>query len=223
MVRFRVITALLIAAVVGACGSTATPAPSSPANDGPSASNLTAAASASPAPSAAPSALPSTAPTATPQPTPTLAPTPAPTPVPWKTYTSKRFQYKIKYPPDWIVTPGSAKLSDQFDNYDYPYIYVYRDLVTGSASISATVPAQIAYYKSHYKAKLVSNASIRLAGWSGRLLTFTGVDDGVKVIIKEVIVAKGKAGYFIDMFGERTNADADRDLFKKMYETWRPI
>jgi|SRR5947207_1271030 len=223
MVRFRVITALLIAVVVGACGSTASPAPSSPASAAPSASILTAVASASSAPSTTPSASPSTAPVATPEPTPTLVPTPAPTPAPWKTYTSKRFQYKIKYPPDWIVTPGTAKRSDAFDNYDYPYIYVYRDLVTGSVSISATVTAQVAYYGSHYKGKLVSNAPIRLAGWSGRLLTFTGVENGVKVIIKEVILGRGKAGYFIDMFGDRTNADADRDLFKKMYETWRPL
>jgi hypothetical protein len=221
MVRIRVITALLIVGVVAACGSQATPAPSSPASAVPSASAVIAAAASS-APSPSPSPTPSTAPTATPQPTPTLAPTPAPTPIPWKTYTSKRYHYKIKYPPDWIVTPGTTKLSDAFDHFDYPYIYVFRDTVTGSVSISATVTAQVAFYKSHYKAKLVSNASITLAGWSGRLLTFSGVDDGLKVIIKEAIVGKGKVGYFITMFGEPANAEADRDLFKKMYLTWRP-
>jgi hypothetical protein len=218
MQRTPVITALLIAAIVGACGSEATPAPSSPASAAPSA--LTAAAST--APSASASAKPSIAPTPTPQPTPTLAPTPAPTPVPWKTYSSSRFHYKMKYPPDWVVTPGTSKLSDTYDNFGYPYIYVYRDLVSTSVSISATVTAQIAYYKSHYRGKLLSNASITLAGWSGRLLTFSGVDDGVKVIIKEAIIGKGKAGYFITMFGEKENATADRDLFKKMYLTWRP-
>jgi hypothetical protein len=220
MLRIRVITALLIAAIVGACGSEATPAPSSPASAAPSPSVLTAIASTTPSASASPK--PSTAPTPTPQPTPTLAPAPAPTPVPWKTYTSSRFHYKMKYPPDWVVTPGSAKLSDSYDNFGYPYIYVYRDLVSTSVSVSATVTAQIAYYKSHYKARLVSNASITLAGWSGRLLTFSGIDDGVKVIIKEAIVGKGKAGYFITMFGEKANATADRDLFRKMYLTWRP-
>ena len=225
MPRTRVITALLSAAlVVGACGSNATPAPSSPVSAAPSPSALTAAAS--PAPSAsrspAPSVAPSVAPTATPAPTPTLAPTPAPTPVPWKTYTSSRFHYKMKYPPDWIVTPGTAKLSDSFDNFGYPYIYVFRDVVSTSVSISATVNAEIAYYKSHYKAKLLSNAYIKLAGWPGRLLTFSGTDGGVKVIIKKIIIGKGKAGYFLTMYGEPASAEADRDLFKKMYLSWRP-
>jgi hypothetical protein len=221
MVRVRVITALLIVFIVAACGSQATPAPSSPASAAPGASAVIAAVASSP-PSPSPSPTATTAPTATPQPTPTLAPTPAPTPVPWKTYTSKRYHYKIKYPPDWIVTPGTTKLSDSFDNFGYPYIYVFRDLVTTSVSISGTVTLQVAFYKSHYKAKLVSNASITLAGWPGRLLTFSGVDGGLKVIIKEAIVGKGKAGYFITMFGEPANAEADRDLFKKMYLTWRP-
>ncbi len=220
MLRIRVIAALLIALIVGACGSEATPTPSSPASAAPSPSVLTAVAST--APSASPSANPSIAPTATPQPTPTLAPTPAPTPVPWKTYSSSRFHYKMKYPPDWVVTPGTTKLSDTYDNFGYPYIYVYRDVVSTTVSVNATVTAQIAYYKSHYRAKLMSNASITLAGWSGRLLTFSGIDDGVKVIIKEAIIAKGKAGYFITMFGEKANATADRDLFRKMYLTWRP-
>jgi hypothetical protein len=220
MLRIRMITALLIAGLVGACGSQATPAPSSPASAGPSRSVLTAVASTPP--SASPSPKPSVAPTPTPQPTPTLAPTPAPTPVPWKTYTSSRFHYKMKYPPDWVVTPGTAKVSDAYDNFAYPYIYVFRDLVSGSVSISATVASEIAYNKSHYKAKLVSNASITLAGWPGRILTFTGIDNGVKAIIKKVIVGKGKAGYFLTMYGEPANAEADRDLFKKMYLTWRP-
>jgi hypothetical protein len=220
MLRIRVITALLIAGVVASCGSQATPAPSSPASPAPSPSALTAVASAPP--SASPSPKPSVAPTPTPQPTPTLAPTPAPTPVPWKTYTSSRFHYKMKHPPDWVVTPGTAKVSDAYDNFDYPYIYVFRDLVSTSVSISATVTSEIAYYKSHYKAKLVSNASITLAGWPGRILTFTGTDNGVKVIIKKVIVGKGQAGYFLTMYGEPANAEADRNLFKKMYLTWRP-
>jgi hypothetical protein len=221
MPRIRVIVAVLSAGlVVGACGSNATPAPSSPESIAPSPSALTAAAS--PAPSASRSPSPTVAPTATPEPTPTLAPTPAPTPVPWKTYTSSRFHYKMKYPPDWIVTPGSAKVADTYDNFRSPYIYVFRDVVSTSVSISATVTAQIAYYKSHYKAKLVSNAYIKLAGYTGRLLTFSGVDNGAKVIIKEAIIGKGRAGYFLTMYGEPASAEADRDLFKKMYLTWRP-
>jgi hypothetical protein len=220
MNRQRVIAALLIAGLVGACGSTATPAPSSVANADASTAALTSAGP-SAAPSASPSPTPTTAPTATPTPTATPVPTPAPTPIPWKTYTSKRFHYKMSYPPDWIVTPGSATLSDAYDNFGYPYVYVTRDTVTNSVSISRTVTAEIAYFKSHYKAKVLSNVAIKLAGWPGRLLTFSGLDDSVKVVIKEVILGKGKVGYFITMFGESADAVADRALFRKMYLTWR--
>jgi hypothetical protein len=220
MNRQRVIAALLIAGLISACGNTATPAPSSVANADASTAALTSAAP-SAAPSASPSPTPTTAPTATPTPTATPVPTPAPTPIPWKTYTSKRFHYKMSYPPDWIVTPGSATLSDAYDNFGYPYVYVTRDTVTNSVSISRTVTAEIAYFKSHYKAKVLSNVAIKLAGWPGRLLTFSGLDDSVKVVIKEVILGKGKVGYFITMFGESADAVADRALFRKMYLTWR--
>jgi hypothetical protein len=119
------------------------------------------------------------------------------------------------------VTPGSAMLSDSYDNFGYPYAYADRVTVANGISISRTVTAEIAYVKSHYKAKVLSNQAIILAGWPGRLLTFSGVDDSVKVIIKEVIVGKGNVGYFISMFGETANVVADRTLFRKMYMTWR--
>jgi len=119
------------------------------------------------------------------------------------------------------VTPGSATLSDSYDNFGYPYVYADRVTGVDNISISRTVTAEIAYFKSHYKAKVLSNQAITLAGWPGRLLTFSGVDDSVKVIIKEVIVGKGKVGYFIELFGETANAVADRTLFSKMYLTWR--
>ena len=226
MNRQRVITALLVAGIVTACGNTSTPTPSSIANADSSAaasasSGAGPAATPSPSPSPSPSPTPTTAPTATPLPTPTLAPTPAPTPVPWKTYTSKRFHYKMKYPPAWIVTPGSATRADLYDDFGYPFIYVTRDTVSTSVSISKTVSNETAYFKSHFKGKLISNQAITLAGWPGRLLTFSAVDNGLKVVIKEVIVGKGKVGYFITMWGEAPNAVADRTLFRKMYLTWR--
>ncbi len=127
----------------------------------------------------------------------------------------------MSYPPDWIVTPGSATLADSYDNFGYPYVYVDRFAGTDNISISRTVTAEIAYFKSHYKAKVLSNQAITLAGWPGRLLTYSGVDGDVKIIVKEVIVAKGKVAYFLEMFGETANAVADRTLFVKMYLTWR--
>lgn len=221
MGRQRLIAVLIVGGLVAACNSPASPPPST----GPVAqASVSAAPLGSPAPSPSPSSAPSPsiAPTATPSFTPTVAPTPVPTPVPWKTFTSKRYHYKMQYPPDWIVTPGAAGVADQFDHFGPPVVFVSRDTVNGTASLSLTVSRAISLTKSHYKAKLSSNTSIKLAGWKGRLLKFTGSDEGRKLVILEIVLAKGSVVYFIDEIGDLKTFTADRALFKKMYLTWRP-
>lgn len=222
MIRQRAILALLIVGIVAACSPDTTKPSASLAQEAESATPSAASPSPSPAPSPSPKLAATPAPTATPQPTATPTPTPAPTPVPWKAYTSKRFRYSIKYPPTWVVTPGSAKLADQFDGYDYPYLLISRDTVSGLASVSLTVTHDIAYYKSHFHAKVVYNKAIKVAGWSGRLMMFSGVHDGRKVLFQHLILAKGRAGYLIDMDGDLDAAAADKALFKKIYLTFRP-
>ena len=145
-----------------------------------------------------------------------------PTPVPWKTYTSKRNHYKMKYPPTWIVTPGTAKTSDQFDEFGLPAVFVDRATVSGIASVSLTVTRDIAWYKSHYKTKVLSNKAIKVAGWSGRMLIMSGTYEGRKVLFQHIILARGKVGFFLDMYGDLENATADKALFKKFYGTFRP-
>lgn len=218
MVR-PVALALIAILIVTACGApTTTPSPSALAAVEPSGSAGSPLPSSTPAPSATPLA------TATPLPTPTASPTPAPTPVPWQTYTSKRYHYRMKYPPGWVVTPGSAGISDQFDGFRYPYVYVSRDVVSSgsTASISLTATHDIAYYKSHYKAKVIVNKNITVAGWPARLLIFYGVDDGIKMQFQRLNIAKGRVGYFIIMDGLREDAKADKTLFRKIYLTFRP-
>jgi hypothetical protein len=238
VVRRWVILAVLTSVVVTACGSTtpsgsppsslavASPtaatssAPSESASAGASASS---AASASASSAASPSVSPNTEPTASPDPTATPAPTPAPTPVPWLSRTSKHYKYSIKYPPTWVATPGSTKFSDEYDDYSSHYVYVSRDTVSGTVSLSLTVSDDIRYEKSHYKAKLVSNHATTVAGWHGKLLIYTGTErDGRKVLIQRVILAKGKVAYFVDMFSDRGATAADEALFKQIYKTFKP-
>jgi len=154
----------------------------------------------------------------------TPAPTPKATPTPWQSYTSKRYRYKIKYPPGWVVTPGAAGISDQFDGYDWPYVYVDRDTVSSGSivSISKTVTHDVAYWKSHFHATVTSNKPITIAGWSGRMLTFRGTSNGQTVFFQHIILGKGRVGYFLDMYGLNTSTVADKALFKQMYSTWRP-
>ena len=143
------------------------------------------------------------------------------TPEPWQSYTSKRFKYAMKYPPAWVVTPGSKTRPDRFDGFGPPNVFASRDTVTGTISVSRTVSSAVAYMKRHYKAKLTSNKSIRLRGWPGRILTFDATPDGVKYRVPAIILGKGRVAYFIEMWGLHENAKADAVLFKKIYKTWR--
>jgi hypothetical protein len=210
-------------AVVGCAGSSTSTAPT------------TSLAAVAAGPSAAPSAVPSVSASPRPSPTdggtqvatsnppPTVAPTlPPPIPARWKSYKSKRYHYRIDYPPPWVVTPGKAQFADQYDGYGYAHVYVSRDDTPGQISMSRTVSSEIAYNKSHYKARLVSNKAIKLAGWSGRSLTFTGKQNGYGVTIRQIVLAKGHIGYFIWMNGLTTTADSDGFVFKKMYRTFKP-
>ena len=219
MIRYRVVLALVVIFLVEACGATTPSASPSPlAAVQPSAAIASPTLGSTPVPTATP--LPSD----TPLPTATPSPTPVPTPIPWLTYKSKRYHYKVKYPPDWVVTPGTGNFSDQFDAFDYPYAYVYRDVLTrGTVSISRTATHDIAYYKSHYKGKLLVNKAIKVAGWSGRYLIFSGTSSsGVKVQYQRIIIARGRVAYFIDLDGRITNAKADKTLFRKFYTTFKP-
>jgi len=200
--------------VTTACGGNAAPAASGAATASPSSVALVA--SPSPTPSPSPSATPTPIPTATP------TPTPKPTPVPWKTYKSKRFRYQMKYPPDWVVTPGSSTRADQFDDYGSHYVYVSRDTVSTFVDLAATVAHEKALIKSHYAGKLLSDKRISVGSYSGRLLTFNGSLDGRKLYIQVVVIKRGAVGYFVEMFSDRGTEAADRKLFLRMYNSFRP-
>jgi hypothetical protein len=223
----RATVAVLIAVVlVAACGSQpTTPSPSSALAIATATASPSASPSVAPSPSAAPSSAPQPSPTATATavtPAATPVPTPVPTPVAWKTYTSKRYHYKISYPPDWIVTPGSGNYSDEFDNFVYPYFYVYRDVVPVNYYVSLTMAMnhEIAYDKSHYHASVVSNKPITVNGWPGRLAILKGKDGAVPIQIQELILAKGRVGYELELMSDLTVAAADKALFKRIYSSW---
>jgi hypothetical protein len=223
--RGRRLVGLSVAVAIAAgCGNSATPSPSAAdASAGASPPIVAQASAPSPSPSPSPSPTPTPSATATPVPTPTPSATPVPTPVPWKSFTSKRFHYKITYPPTWVVTPGDAKFADQYDAYGFPYVYVSRDTVSGTVSLAQTISRETTSIKTHYHAKLTSTVGVKLAsGYSGKILTFNGIDDGLKVLIQVAIVAKGDTGYFLSLFADQTTAAADRVTFRKMILSWRP-
>jgi hypothetical protein len=218
VIKRWMIVGLLAVSVSGLTGACAAGQTTTTTSAGP-----IAAASQSPAstPAATPTA-PTASPTATPDPTATPVPTPKPTPVPWAVYKSKRFKYQIKHPPDWIVTPGSSSRADQIDDFASHYVFLERDTVSTWVDIKATVDAQKAFYKSHFKAKLTSDKKVSVGSLSGRLLTFNGSEDGRKFRIQHLIIARGKVGYFVTMFSDPGNEKADAKLFLRMYNSFKP-
>ena len=84
------------------------------------------------------------------------------------------------------------------------------------------VAAEKALLKSHYKAKLLSDKKISLGRYSGRLMTFSGVDDGRKLYIQVLTIRRGAVAYFIEMFSDTGTEADDRKLFYRMYKTFKP-
>jgi hypothetical protein len=210
---------VLLAVVLAACGSSESPAPASTVNP----SLAIAEVSSSPVPSSSPSIAPTATSTDTPTPTATSAPpAPRPTPQPWLAYRSKRFHYSIKYPPEWVVTPGTTKLADMFDDYVH-YVYVSRDTVSTSVSLSLTQTAETNYMKSHFKARLLSTKSLTVGGWPARLLSFNAVRDGRKLYVQDLFLGKGQVGYFLIWWSDQGHPAIDKNLFKRIYTTFRRI
>jgi hypothetical protein len=216
----RLIMVTLLAAVLVGCGQ-ATPT-SQPASS--AAGDIAAIASSTPsvAPSVAPEATPTPTPVATPTPTPT--PSPTPTPEPWQSYKSKKLKYSMKYPPDWVVTPATAGYGDSFDDRGSTFVFINRDVVDSGyvSAVDRTAKASIAYYKSHYDAKVLSNKKARVAGWNGRLIKMVGKEDGADTYYQLLLLAKGRVGYFLDWRSDNDDRDADKALFERIYKTFKP-
>lgn len=219
----RLLIGVLLGAVLAGCGqaATSTDPPTSPA---------AVVAVGSAAPSAGPSTSPRATPTPTADPTPTPTstpeptPEPTPTPEPWQKYTSKKLKYSIKYPPDWVVTPATPGYGDMFDDRGYAYVFVDRDVVSAgsTAGLERTAKADIAYYKSHYDAKVLSNRKVKVAGWNGRLVKMAGVEDGVETYYQLLLLAKGRVGYHIEWTSADDDRDADKALFERIYRSFKP-
>jgi hypothetical protein len=202
----------MIVVATTACGGSQAPADATAAASPASSVAL----AANPSPSPSPSASPSPTPTASP------TPTPVPTPEPWKTYSSKRFKYRMSYPPEWVVTPGTSKRADQYDDFSSHFVFASRDTVSTTVDLAGTVATEKALLKSHYKAKQISDKKISLGSYSGRSMTFSGVDDGRKLYIQVLTIRRGAVAYFIEMFSDAGNEADDKKLFYRMYKTFKP-
>jgi hypothetical protein len=203
--------ALLIAAVLAGCGSAAPASTSGPSVGG--------------APSLGPSVVPSPSPSPslTPSEPPSPTVTPSATPEPWQTYTSKLYRYTISYPPGWTVSPGDKTSFDGFDSFAEPRFYVGHHVESYTIDVADYIRQDIAYYKSKFKAKVVSNKPIKLASsYVGRIVEFLGDESGTKVGISHILVAKGKSYYELNFWIDDPATSAGRELFPEIYKSWRP-
>jgi hypothetical protein len=205
---FRALVWLVLGVMVAACGSsesTSTPGASAATRSGEPTSTVPSAPSSGSVTSSG-----------------SVSPGPSPAARPWKTYRSARFRYSLKYPPDWVVTPGSAKLPDTFDDFKR-FVYVSRTTISGTVSLSLTIAFETNYLKSHYRAKLLTSASLTAAGWPAKLLTFRATRDGRMFYVQELIAVKGSTAYFLVWWSDQGNAAADRSVFRRIFGTFRRI
>ncbi len=216
----RLLSSALLAAVLVGCGQG--PAPTSQPVPAPAGDIAVAPSTPSVEPSIAPVATPTPTPAATPTPTPT--PSPTPTPEPWQSFTSKKLRYSIKYPPDWVVTPATPGYSEQFDDRGITFVFVDRYPGFGGSvtALERSAKAEVAYYKSHYDAKVLSNRKAKVAGLPGRLIKMTGNVDGVETYFQVLLVAKGRMEYRLDWQSPDDDQDADKALFERIYKSFKP-
>ena len=165
-------------------------------------------------------------PTPTPSATPTPAPTPSPTPTPepWQSFRSKKAHFSIKYPPNWVATPATPGYADSFDDRGFTFLFIDRYLGSGASAsaLAQSAKAEIAYYKSHYDAKVLSNKKAKVAGLNGRLIKMTGKVEGLKTYFQVLLLAKGRYEYRFDWQSGDGNRDADKALFQRIYKTFKP-
>ena len=213
----RLFAAVLLAAILVGCAQGVAPTvqPAAPTD-----SDLAVSAAAQ---SAAPSVAPQATPTATPAPMPTPSPTPSPTPEPWQSFRSKKLHYSIKYPPNWVATPATPGYGDMLDDRGATVIYIDKDVVgAGSdADLARTAKSEIAYYKSHYDATVLSNKKVKVGSWKGRLVRMTGNEEGLETYFQLLLLAKGRTGYFVDWRSMDDNREADTALFERIYTSFK--
>ena len=130
----------------------------------------------------------------------------------------------MKYPPDWVVTPATPGYSEQFDDRGITFVFVDRYPGVGGSvtALERSAKAEVAYYKSHYDAKVLSNKKARVAGLPGRLIKMTGNVDGVETYFQVLLVAKGRMEYRLDWQSPDGDHEADKALFERMYKSFKP-
>jgi hypothetical protein len=117
------------------------------------------------------------------------------------------------------VTPGSAKLPDSFDNFER-FVYVSRTSISGKVSLALTVTFETNYMKSHYRARLLTSASLTAGGWPAKLLTLNATRDTRRFYVQELVIAKANAAYFLVWWSDRGNEPSDRSLFRRIFKTF---
>jgi hypothetical protein len=183
-------------------------------------------------PSTTPTAAPSASNGPTPQPTIPLAERP-------RTFQSKRYGYSFQYPvnigegPKAIaLVPTQAEPAgwDEIGDGDGDSTFVDTEDVLlrmrtrqrpAGATLSTTVESDIAWFKSHFRAKVQKTSKVRIDGYSGRLVTFTGVRrNGDEVFIQDVVVVAKARILRIYIFTFAGNEAHDRRWFRDIFETF---
>ena len=130
----------------------------------------------------------------------------------------------MKYPPDWVATPATPGYGDSFDDRGSMFVFVDRDVVSAGsvAALERTAKAEIAYYKSHYDAKVLSNKKAKVAGWNGRLIKMTATSTAWRPTSSCCCWPRVEWATSLDWSSEDDDREADKALFERMYKSFKP-
>jgi hypothetical protein len=140
-------------------------------------------------------------------------------PAVWSVFTSKRYGFRMAYPPDWDASV-SDKSEDVFISpIDAENVFAYRYKSDGF-TLNQFVQELVRYNKAH-RYPLRTNVAFTLAGKKARLLTFRGaLSDGTKVVAYSVLALNGVWVYELDWFSPVGLEVTDLATFKEMLGTF---
>ena len=142
-------------------------------------------------------------------------------PEPWAFFISTRNGYRIGYPADWAVKPGSATLADGFAGGSR-YVYASRahQKNVDLAYLAKRMPGELASITGYAKISVDRVVKAKLDGVAARRVEWHGTFDGKRVYGQAIVTVKGAWWYFLGMEQLAKTDAASRSLFGTLIGTF---
>jgi hypothetical protein len=133
----------------------------------------------------------------------------------WATTTSKRFNYSVAHPSDWVLV--EAKANDEFGPSGQSIVYVAPQQV-GTVALAAFGDQLVATYNKEFSvAKPESDVASKLGGQAARLLTYHWKSAaGQNLVLYDAVTVRAGTGWEVFLIDVAGNEAADLALFETL-------